>query len=166
MRESFAFKIFYLVWTVLILIIKCLKKICKTNISEWAGLLRSIPLLWRSILHCTLHNLSNSLWLSFEFALAIHFFCIQHSTFIYVTFKFSLSTFNFFIKKKSIKESIKLLMNSNEYHHKLWEETGYERQLTNGWNIKYKNNVAAVSVGSSEKVHNTLFSVDKLWPFY
>ena len=34
------------------------------------------------------------------------------------------------IKKKSINESIKLLMNSNEYHHKLLEETGYERQQT------------------------------------
>ena len=54
-----------------------------------------------SILHCTLHNLSYILWLSFEFALAIHFFLIQHSTFIYVTFKFSLSTFNFFIKQQS-----------------------------------------------------------------
>ena len=53
-------------------------------------------------LHCSLHNLSNILWLSFEFALAIHFFfCIQHSTSIYVTFKFSLSTFNFFIKQQS-----------------------------------------------------------------
>ena len=37
--ETFAFKI----WTVLILIINCLK-ICKTNILEWAGLCRSIPL--------------------------------------------------------------------------------------------------------------------------
>ena len=43
MRASFAFKIFYLVWTVLILIINCLK-----NILEWAGLRRSIPLLLRS----------------------------------------------------------------------------------------------------------------------
>ena len=140
------------------------KKKCKTSILERAGLRRSIPLLWRSILHCTLHNLSYILWLSFVFAFAIHFFWFQHSTFIYVTFKFSLSAFNFFIKKKSIKESIKLLMNSDEYHHRLWEETGYERQLTNGQNMKYKNNVAAVSVGCSMKVHNTLFSVDKLWP--
>ena len=59
--------------------------------------------LWRSIsakiqysiLHCTLHNLSYTLCLSFEVALAIQLFCIQHSTLIYATFKFSLLTFNF-----------------------------------------------------------------------
>ena len=48
-----------------------------------------------SIFHYTLHNLYYILCLSFEFALAIQLFCIQHSTLIYATFKFSLSTFNF-----------------------------------------------------------------------
>ena len=51
MRESFAFRIFYLVWTVLILsnsYNQLSKKICKTNILEWAGLRRSIPLSLRS----------------------------------------------------------------------------------------------------------------------
>ena len=38
-----------------------------------------------SILHCTLHNLSCILCLSFEFKLAIQLFCIQHSTSIYAT---------------------------------------------------------------------------------
>ena len=47
------------------------------------------------MLHCTLHNLSNILCLSFEVTLAIQRFCIQHSTLAYATFKFSLSTFNF-----------------------------------------------------------------------
>ena len=64
---------------------------------------RVSTILWRSIaakiqcsiLHCTLHNLSYILCLAFEFALAIQLFCIQHSTLIYATFKFSLSTFNF-----------------------------------------------------------------------
>ena len=44
-RESSAFRIFYLVWTVLTDSYNQLsKKICKTNILEWAGLRRSIPL--------------------------------------------------------------------------------------------------------------------------
>ena len=45
MRESFAFQIFYLLRTVLIL---KKKNWCKTNILQWAGLRRSIPLSLRS----------------------------------------------------------------------------------------------------------------------
>lgn len=48
-----------------------------------------------SILHRTFHNIFYILRFSFEFALAIQLFCIQHSTFVYATFKLSLSTFNF-----------------------------------------------------------------------
>ena len=57
-----------------------------------------------SILHCTLHNLSYILCLSLKFALAIQFFCIQHSTSIYATFQFLLSTFNFFIINSQVFE--------------------------------------------------------------
>lgn len=46
--ELFVFRIFYLVWIVLIFIINCLKKICKINILEWVGLCRFILLLLRS----------------------------------------------------------------------------------------------------------------------
>ena len=47
-RASSACRIFYLVWTVLILIINCLKKYAKQIFIEWAGLRRSIPLSLRS----------------------------------------------------------------------------------------------------------------------
>ena len=58
----------------------------------------------RSILHCTLHNLSYILCLSFEFTLAIQRFCIQLSSLIYATFKFSLSTFNFSLSNSQVLE--------------------------------------------------------------
>ena len=61
------------------------------------------PKIQCSILPSTLHNLSYILCLSFEFALAIQLFCIQNSTLIYATFKFSLSTFNFHKQQSSFQ---------------------------------------------------------------
>ena len=69
---------------------------CKHSEINASAIWRSISAkIQCSILHCTLHNLSYTLCLAFEFVLAIQLLCIQHSTLIYATFKFSLSTFNF-----------------------------------------------------------------------
>ena len=61
---------------------------CRTTLNVWRSISAKIQC---STLHCTLHNLSYILCLSFEFALAIQLFCIRHSTLIYVTFKFAFN---------------------------------------------------------------------------
>ena len=77
------------------------KLIAETRFYSWRSISAKIQC---SILHCALHNLSYILCLSFEFALAIQlFFCIQHSTLIYATFKFSLSTCTFHTQQSSFR---------------------------------------------------------------
>ena len=57
-----------------------------------------------SISYCTLQNLSYILCLSFEFALAILLFCIQHSTLIYATFKSVAFDIQLFISSSQVFE--------------------------------------------------------------